>query len=224
MRSAMVEANVELDGSECEKGMRRHRHDGGEDEPLVARNAFHRLSQPILTAASHVPSSSEPKASDPETRANQLTSKAALEAAALSASLALPLAPYGLITIIPDILGIWRIQRQLVADIAAAYGKSHFLDADAMLKCLFKMASAQILRDVVVRGGERALIRRPSLRTMQRIAAGLGFTVTQRLIGRIIARTLPIIGTMGIAAYAYHDTRQVGQNAVELFGELSSSV
>jgi len=30
-------------------------------------------------------------------------------------------------TILPDLFGIWRIQAQLVADIAAVYGKTGFL-------------------------------------------------------------------------------------------------
>jgi hypothetical protein len=209
----------ERDGSEFEQGMRPHSHDVEAAQPRVPENALQRLGERILAAASDVPTTSEPKASDPETRAKELSSKAALEAAALSAALALPLGPYGLMTIVPDILGIWRIQQRLVADIAAAYGKSTSLDPDAMLKCLFKMASAQSAGAVVVGAGKGLLVRRPTLRAMQRIAAQLGFTVTQRLIGRVIARTLPIIGTVGIAAYAYHDTRRVGQNATDRFGE-----
>jgi hypothetical protein len=207
----------ELGGTEPHKGMRPHRDDAAKPQPLSSRNVFDRVSQPILAAASYIPSSSEPKASDPERRANELTSKAALEAAALSGTLAAPLGPYGLIMIIPDLLGMWRIQCQLVADIAAAYGKSHFLTAEAMFRCLFKMAAAHVLRDGVVRAGERVLIRRLSMRAMQRIAQ-LGFKVTQRLIGRATTRVQPIIGTLGSAAYAYCDTRQVGKNTIELFG------
>jgi hypothetical protein len=210
--------------AERDKGMHPDRDNADEDQPFVPRNALDRVRQPILAAAMYVPRSSEPKASDPETRAKELTSRAALGAAALSGTLAAPFGPYGLITLIPDILGIWRIQSQLVADIAAAYGKGHSLTTEEMLKCLFKMASAQVLRDVVVRVGERTLIRRPSVRAMQHVAMKFGFRVTQRLIGRAITRALPMIGTIGAAAYAYRDTRQVGAIAMELFGNTSTAV
>lgn len=32
--------------------------------------------------------------------------------------------PLGLLTILPDMYAIWRVQAQLVADIAAVYGKT----------------------------------------------------------------------------------------------------
>jgi hypothetical protein len=37
--------------------------------------------------------------------------------------MALPPGPLGLATVIPDLLAIWKLQQQLVADIAAVFGK-----------------------------------------------------------------------------------------------------
>jgi hypothetical protein len=58
-------------------------------------------------------------------------------------------------------------RRPLVADIGAVYGKTVFLTQETMLFCLFKHAAAQSVRDLIVRAGERVLIKRPTLRALQ---------------------------------------------------------
>jgi hypothetical protein len=106
-----------------------------------------------------------------------------------------------------------------VADIAAAHGKSSFLTAGSMLYCLFKHGAAQAVRDLAVRVGERFLIRRVSLRMIQAVLKKVWVRITQRLASKAIARWLPIVGAIGIGAYAYYDTAQVGKTAVGLFGQ-----
>lgn len=114
-------------------------------------------------------------------------------------------------------MAVWRIQAQLVADVAGAFGKSATLTQEEMLYCLFRHAAAQVFRDVVVRTGERVLVRRASLRALQTIAAKLGVKITQRVIAKSVARWLPIVGAAGVGAYAYFDTAQVGGTALDLF-------
>ena len=106
----------------------------------------------------------------------------------------------------------------MVADIAGTYGKQAFLTREQMLYCLFRHAAAQAVRDLVVRVGERFLVRRVSLRVFQQIAKKIGVRITQRIIGKSITRWLPVVGALGVAGYAYYDTGQVAQTATELFG------
>ena len=95
-----------------------------------------------------------------------------------------------------------------------------------MLYCLFKHLAAQALRDLVVRVGERVLIRQASLQVLQTIVRKLGVHITQRILGRGVSRWLPLVGAAGIGAYAWYDTRQVAATAIELFGqsELNSAM
>jgi hypothetical protein len=123
----------------------------------------------------------------------------------------------GMLTILPDIMAIWHIQRQMVADIAAVYGKSKQLGKEEMLYCLFKHLASQVLRDVVVRVGERMLVRRTSLKFIQEMLKKIGVRITQRIAGRGISRWIPIVGAIGIGAYAFYDTAQVGETAIDLF-------
>ena len=178
---------------------------------------FRKISEKLLELVGSVPISGEHAAADPRTRARALVSSAALKSAAISGSLALPPGPLGLITILPDLYAIWRVQAQLVADIAAVYGKTGFLTEETILFCLFKHAAAQAVRDLIVRAGERVLIERPTWRTLQRISARIGAKTTQRILGRGVSRWVPIAGALGVAGYAYYDTRAVGQTAMDLF-------
>ena len=185
--------------------------------PSSDSNVFRKVSEALLELIASIPVSDEMPVADPYARARVLVSRAALKSAALAGGLALPPGPLGLITVLPDLYAVWKIQAQLVADVAAVYGKTAFLTQEAMLFCLFKQAAAQGVRDLIVRTGERVLIRRPTLRALQRLLGKIGVRVTQRLLGRGFSRLLPIIGALGIAGYAYYDTGQVGQNAIGLF-------
>lgn len=164
-----------------------------------------------------VPSSPEAHRSEPAERAQELTMAAASSAGAVAGALALPPGPLGLVTVIPDLVAVWKIQRQLVADIAACYGKSAELHRETMIYCLFRHAAAQVVRDLVIRVGTRLLLRQATVATMERSLQRIGVVVSQRAVGRGVARWLPIAGAVGVGAYAFYDTVQVGKTARELF-------
>ena len=78
----------------------------------------------VLDLASEVPDTTEHKSRGPEHRARAIASSAANRAALAAGTLALPPGPIGWLTIVPELVAIWRIQRQMVADIAGAFGVS----------------------------------------------------------------------------------------------------
>src|SRR5215510_12897183 len=82
-----------------------------------------RLLDAIERTLTEIPQTDEPRSLSPEERAREIARKAAIKAAMLSGGLALPPGPLGLMTIIPDLVGIWKIQAQMVADMAAAFGQ-----------------------------------------------------------------------------------------------------
>jgi len=172
---------------------------------------------------SRIPVSSEIRVVDAATRARELTKTAALKAATISGSLALPPGPLGLVTVLPDLYAVWRVQAKLVSDIAAVYGQTAFLSQESMAWCLFRHAAAQAVRDVVTRVGERVVVNGTSLRALETILTRLGVVTTQRLLEKGAARFIPMVGALGVAAYAYYDTGQVGHTAIDLFGREMST-
>jgi hypothetical protein len=105
----------------------------------------------------------------------------------------------------------------MISDIAAAYGKHSDLGREQMLWCLFRHTAAQAFRDLVVRVGDRLLFRRVTYSVAERIAKTVGIKVTQRAVGQGISRWLPVVGAMGVGAYAYYDTGQVARTAIAMF-------
>lgn len=175
------------------------------------------VTKAVLDVVLHIPQSRESPTESPARRAREIARAAARNASMTAGSLALPPGVLGWLTVIPELMAVWRIQAQMVADIAASYGKTSALGKEQMLYCLFKQVAAQALRDVAVRVGERIVLQRLSSRVMQTIAQKLGVQVTQTLLKKGVSRWLPVLGAMGVGAYAYADTLQVGRNAMALF-------
>jgi hypothetical protein len=175
------------------------------------------LVQKLLEVIVHVPATAEPPSPTPELRCRAIIRGAAIKTAGTSGTLALPPGPWGMLTVLPDLVTVWKIQAQMVADIAGAYGKTAALSREQLLYCLFRQTASQAVRDMVVRIGDRLAIRRAPLRVLQRALRPIGLEMAQRLAGRTASRWLPVVGALGMAAYAYRDTVRVGHTAVELF-------
>ncbi len=153
----------------------------------------------------------------PADAAAKVIESAASKAALAAGTLALPPGPLGWATIAPEMLAVWHIQRQLVADIAALYGRSAELGPTQMMWCLFRHTAAQALRDLSVRVGERVIVRPAAQALLQRAAAAIGMHLGKQAAGRALSRWVPLVGAAGVGAYAWWDTRQVGRAAQQLF-------
>jgi hypothetical protein len=176
-----------------------------------------KLADAMLELVLHVPPSTEAVLAHPAERAHAIARKAARTASMVSGSLSLPPGFMGWLTVIPELLSVWKLQAQMVSDIAGVYGKSQTLGREQMLYCLFKHVSAQVFRDVVVRVGERYVVKHASLKVLQGLAQQLGVKVSKAVIGKSASRFVPLLGAVGVGAYAYFDTLQVAKTAVELF-------
>ncbi|MBK6322734.1 MAG: hypothetical protein IPF38_11230 [Burkholderiales bacterium] len=175
------------------------------------------LTQAVLAVVLQVPDSTERMGEHPAERAHAIARSAARAASVLSGSLSLPPGIFAWLTIVPELVGVWKLQAQMVSDIAAVYGQQKTLGREQMLYCLFKHVSAQLLRDVAVRVGERVVIQQTSVTTLQKIAQQIRVQVSKRVLSKRSARFIPLLGAVSVGAYAYFDTLQVAKNATELF-------
>ena len=188
--------------------------DPHEDLALPARQTWLDLIENLATS---IPSSAEPSSANPKARAGEIVRVAGLKAGALSATLALPPGPVGLLTVIPDLIKVWQIQQQMVADVAACFGKSAQLNRQMMVYCLFRHGAAMLLRDVVARVGERVIVKQASLRVIQQTLRRIGIQVSQKTVGKSLSRWLPVVGPILIGGYSLLDTRNVGKTAIDTF-------
>ncbi|TCV96137.1 hypothetical protein EC912_102487 [Luteibacter rhizovicinus] len=189
---------------------------------IVPARAMHEespVARAILEFVSRIPASEVPAAghANAEEACRKIASSAAHRAGLTAGSLALPPGPLGWLTVLPELVAIWRIQGQMVSDIAAAYGKTAKLGREQMLWCLFRHTAAQAFRDVAIRVGDRLIFRTTATSVLQRLAQRIGVGVSKRAVGKGISRWLPIVGALGVGAYAYYDTGQVAKTAIDLF-------
>ena len=179
----------------------------------VAPGAIERF----VDLVSQPPVTTERASEVPEQRAREIANAAARKAAIAAASFALPPGPAGWVTILPELTAIWRIQAQMVADISGTYGRSATLTREHMLYCLFRHTAAQALRDIAVRVGERVIVQKVGGRLSRTVLARVGARVTERSFSRGLSRLFPVVGALGVGAYALYDTLQVSKAAIELF-------
>ncbi len=176
-----------------------------------------RIADMVLRYIRRIPSSSEKKSRTPAQAARSRANSAAAKAALAAGSLALPPGPLGWITILPEMAAVWRIQSQMVSDIAAIYGRKSTLTEEQMVYCLFRHSAPQAVRDLIARMGGRVLVKRTSLAFMQTIAKKIGIKLSQKVLGKGLSRWIPVAGALGVGAYAYYDTAQVAATAIDLF-------
>jgi hypothetical protein len=175
------------------------------------------VQEAIINLVAHVPASRETQSAHPSARAKAIARHAARQASLTAGSLALPPGVLGWLTLLPELLAVWRLQAQMVSDIAGVYGKERALGREQMLYCLFKQVSAQLFRDIAVRAGERLVFQYASSKAINTIAQKLGVHITQTLLKKSVSRFIPLIGAVGVGVYAYADTLQVAKNAIALF-------
>jgi hypothetical protein len=183
----------------------------------IVSTAASRLADVLLDLVGTVPEPKEGESDEPLRMSRELAHRAARKAAVASGSLALPPGALGWLTIVPELVTVWRIQAQMVADIAGAHGTEAELTREHMLYCLFRHTAAQAVRDLAVRMGQRVLVQQVSVNALQTVARQVGVRLTRHSIGRGVARFVPIAGAIGVGAYAYYDTLQVAFTASRVF-------
>ena len=176
-----------------------------------------RIAEAILDYVGQIPFSTELASGRAETRARAIAGTAARRAAVTTSGLSLPPGPLGWLTLLPELRSLWQLQTQMVADIAACHGKSAELGREEMIYCLFRHTDAQAVRDLVAQIGQRFVVQRASRPQVQAIVLKIGMHIAQRLIGKGISRWVPVFGALGAGAYAYYDTSQVADTAIEFF-------
>lgn len=194
-----------------------HGNISGEGDDALAK----RSGRLLFDIVSDIPGSNVQPEANPSERVQGLIRAASLKAGAVSATLSSPGGIIGILTLLPDLASIWRIQAQLVSDIAAAHGKLAVLSRETMVHCLFKQAVAEFARDVTVRAGTKIAVRALTSEALQKLLEKIGARVSSRILARGAARVIPVIGALGSGAYAAYDTFEVGKTAEAYFKELS---
>ena len=134
--------------------------DRSSEENNADLSASQRIAEVILDYVGQTPASTEQVRRKPARRARAIARHATRHAALTAGSLTLPPGPLGWLTLLPELRSLWKLQTQMVADIAACYGKTAELKRAEMLYCLFRHTDPQAVRDLVAEIGKRYVVQR----------------------------------------------------------------
>lgn len=182
-----------------------------------------KLSTLLFELITDIPESLYTPSESSDEKIKKLIRQAAVKASLVSATLSVPAGVTGVLTSIPDIAAIWRIQAQLVSDIAATYGKFAQLSREAMVWCLFRHSAAQLVRDIAVHTGSRIVVQKVSFAVLETLLKKIGVKVSTKFLGRAALRAIPAIGALGNGAYSFYDTTEVGKTAASYFKALADN-
>jgi hypothetical protein len=69
----------------------------------------------------------------------------------------------------------------------------------------------------VVRSAQRFIVRESSTKVIQAVARKIGIKISQKAFSKGVSRWLPVVGAVGVGAFAYYDTARVASTAIKLF-------
>ncbi|WCL49421.1 hypothetical protein [Leptospira sp. GIMC2001] len=155
----------------------------------------------------------------PEELTEEIIKNAAWKAGTISATCSLPGGAFGFLTLVPELVMIFRLQSYLVKDIAAIYQKEAQLTRELLLFCLFKHGGAHLFRKFIEETGVRILIRPTTVRAFQSILQKLGMDISKRVLRKNLTRWVPFAGAAITGSFAFFDTKAVGKNAIDIFSK-----
>lgn len=160
-----------------------------------------------------------PTIQPPDNLIQELVQNASFKSGLVSATCSLPPGPLGILSILPELLFLYRIQGHLILDIAALYGKEVQVTKELLLYCLFKHGGAHVFRKIIEESSLKILIRPTTIKVFQTMLEKLGLMISKSLIRKQFARWIPIGGAVVTGTFAYYDTKRVGKTAMELFSK-----
>lgn len=123
--------------------------------------------------------------------------------------------PWGMLITVPELTVVIRNQIQMVYDIGVANGKEAHLDATLLLGIFSTVMGGGTISLVTVRGSQ-LLVKKASVRVIQKIIFALGGKISQKLLKRFIAKWLPLAGAAAMAVWARQSTVKMGEKAAEM--------
>lgn len=174
---------------------------GGVFDSVIAGGGSYYVSRP----------SKQPSPAD----VNDIISSCANRCALIAGGAGLIPGPFGMAAAIPEIILILRGQINMIYDLAVAHGRKAVITKELLLAVTMSAMGSSSTGLIAMHGG-KVLVKRASLRVIQKIVQMLAGKVTQQLLKSMIGKYLPVVGAAAMAAWARYSTKKVGEKALEI--------
>ena len=123
--------------------------------------------------------------------------------------------PLGMLAALPELTLILRNQLQMIYDLSVAHGKQQDMNQYALLG-IFASALGEGAVALASIEGRNLLIKRASLKVVQRLLQWLGTKISQKLLKHLLAKWVPIAGAVVMATWSRQSTIDLGQRAEKM--------
>lgn len=145
-----------------------------------------------------------------------IVNSCAIQNAVISGGAGLVPGPLGMLAVLPEIALIVRNQLSMVYDIGLAYGHGKKLNAD-VLASVFGFALGSGTLGLIAIHGQKVLVKRASLRLMQKFVQLMAGKISQRLLKSMVGKWIPVAGAVALAAWSKFSTHAIAGRAKSLF-------
>lgn len=156
----------------------------------------------------------------PEEMIKEATKKAFWVSTTLSA---VP-GPFGMATILPEIVAVTKLQINLVYKIAKYYKNLETLKHSIVLLIFANALGLTIGNQLVRRVGVRLVIKALSTPVIERIAQRIGLQIAAKITQRIAGRWLVVIAAPLFGLFSKKMTQKIGVEATALFAETTIEI
>lgn len=123
--------------------------------------------------------------------------------------------PLGVVAALPELTLIMRNQLQMIYDLGVALDKQEEMTSHVLLG-VFASALGEGVVGLATVEGRNLIIKRASLKVVQKILQWLGGKISQRLLKHILAKWVPVAGAVLMAAWSRQSTLELGNRAMKM--------
>jgi hypothetical protein len=149
----------------------------------------------------------------------EMSCTAAKKAAAISAGANLPPGPFSLLTVIPELVAVSKVQIDLIYRIAKYYKKQRFVNKTIVLLIMANAFGLTLGRAFVRTAGKRVIIKVLGSRVLMQFAKRVGIQISTRVIAKLPVRIIPGLAAVVFACLSYSMTKKIGEKADELLSQ-----
>ena len=140
----------------------------------------------------------------------------ATQNAVISGGAGLVPGPLGMLAIVPEITVVIKNQIDMIYDIGAAYGYKDKLTPELLVSLTaFALGSGSL--GLLLIHGQKVLVKRASLRLVQKLVHLMAGKVSQRLLKSMVGKWIPIAGAVALAAWSKISTHFIANKAISVF-------
>lgn len=147
----------------------------------------------------------------------EMTKTASWKAFSISTAAAIPPGPFGLVTILPEIVAVTKIQMNLIYRIAKYHQQVGKVNRTLVLLIFGNALGFAVGSEFLKKVGSRLLVESAGTQGVRNIALRIGKQITRRILPKTVARWVPIVLAPIFGAFSKSLTTKIGQEADKIF-------